>query len=286
MNTILDEQTEPTIETYKALLYAFKYFNQALFNGELPAVVFTYHRQNRVMGYASFERWIDDKGNYVDELAINPEYFAKYPLLEICQTLVHEMVHIWQTRFGKPSRRNYHNTEWANMMESIGLMPSHNGRPDGKKTGESMMDYVLVDGKFLQACVVLKRKGFFIPLKDRFPIFRPDSPTLAYDKSNNAFILNKVFTVKKALKENSDTCKTDVISSKNATISDQLNSISLESIDERIENSFYSPVTSKPMSKSGRIKYTCASCRINVWGKPGLSVSCGSCDNLPLSECE
>ncbi len=48
-----------------------------------------------------------------DEIAMNPSYFGVVPLLEILQTLVHEMAHAWQFHFGEPGRRGYHNKEWA-----------------------------------------------------------------------------------------------------------------------------------------------------------------------------
>ena len=81
------------------------------------------------MGYASIGRWVNEKRQYVDELAVNPEYFAKYPLIEICQTLCHEMAHIWQAHYGSPGRRGYHNAQWAKKMVQIGLIPSSTGKP-------------------------------------------------------------------------------------------------------------------------------------------------------------
>lgn len=50
------------------------------------------------------------------------------------------MTHLWQYHFGKPGRRGYHNKEWANKMESIGLMPSSTGQPGGDKTGDKMAE--------------------------------------------------------------------------------------------------------------------------------------------------
>jgi predicted SprT family Zn-dependent metalloprotease len=86
-----------------------------------------------------------------DELAINPTMISKFPVLEVCQTIVHEMCHGWQFHFGNPSRKTYHNGEWSEKMQAIGLMPSHNGRPGGKTTGQKMMDYPMEDGRFLEA---------------------------------------------------------------------------------------------------------------------------------------
>lgn len=41
--------------------------------------------------------------------------------------------------------------EWADKMQSIGLIPSSSGEPGGKRTGDKMADFPAEDGKFLQA---------------------------------------------------------------------------------------------------------------------------------------
>jgi len=92
----------------------------------------------------------------------HPSYFAVVPLLEVLQTLVHEMVHAWQFHFGKPGRRGYHNKEWADKMEAIGLMPSSTGKPGGARTGEKMADYAIPGGLFMQATDKLLTQDFKI----------------------------------------------------------------------------------------------------------------------------
>ena len=84
------------------------------------------------------------------ELSINPEILFLSPI-EVYSTLVHEQCHIWQFHCGKPSRRTYHNKEWANKMLEVGLTPSSTGKPGGKMTGQSMSDYPTPDGIFLKA---------------------------------------------------------------------------------------------------------------------------------------
>jgi predicted SprT family Zn-dependent metalloprotease len=73
-------------------------------------------------------------------------------------TIVHEMVHHWQHHLGKPSRSTPHNTEWANKMEAIGLMPSSTGQPGGKRTGHRVADYILPGGAFIKACEGMPRE--------------------------------------------------------------------------------------------------------------------------------
>jgi predicted SprT family Zn-dependent metalloprotease len=277
----------PTDSSYSSLIYAFDYFNQALFDGSLPSVVITYHRQTRVMGYASFERWVDSDGKFIDELAINPEYFAKYPLIEICQTLVHEMVHIWQTHFGQPSRRNYHNSQWAKKMQSVGLMPSSTGLPNGKTTGEAMMDYVIVDGPFIASCRALKKQGFHIPLVDRFPVFRLERPILAYDRNGVETPLTNNYDVRHVPSALSASQKVDMTLYNIATDTRMVSTVSLGSETNQFTEPPITviPSTSNPKQKAGRVKYSCRSCQTLLWAKRGLKVACLDC-NIKFSQME
>ena len=133
--------TNPTAQAYAELQLAFDHYNRELFAGELPPCLITMQREKRSYGYFSSERFVHhhDKSK-TDEIAINPAYFAVVPLLEVLQTVAHEMVHAWQFHFGNPSRSGYHNREWADKMEAIGLMPSSTGQPGGARTGQKMAD--------------------------------------------------------------------------------------------------------------------------------------------------
>jgi hypothetical protein len=74
------------------------------------------------------------------------------------------MAHQWQFEFGTPSRAGYHNEEWSKKMQSIGLMPSHNGKPGGKKTGQNMSDYV-ISGSFFEIVLSLGMiELFYLPI--------------------------------------------------------------------------------------------------------------------------
>ena len=138
--------TNPTAQAYAELQLAFDHYNRELFAGELPPCLITMQREKRSYGYFSSERFVHhhDKSK-TDEIAINPAYFAVVPLLEVLQTVAHEMVHAWQFHFGNPSRSGYHNREWADKMEAIGLMPSSTGQPGGARTGQKMADYAIPD---------------------------------------------------------------------------------------------------------------------------------------------
>ncbi|WP_321967063.1 sprT domain-containing protein [Burkholderia cepacia] len=161
----------PTEQTYAELQYVFDFYNTHLFESALPQCIVTLQRRKSTLGYYSRGRFVSKDGKtLIDELAMNPEYFATMPLLDILQTVVHEQVHQWQDHFGTPSRPCYHNMEFAEKMESLGLMPSDTGYPGGKRTGQKMDDYMIVGGHFEQVTRVLLKSGFGLSWFDRFPV--------------------------------------------------------------------------------------------------------------------
>lgn len=102
--------------------------------------------------------------NETDELALNPEMFLRFPLIEIGQTIVHEMCHAWQFHYGNPSYRAYHNKEWADKMIQVGLMPTDTGLQGGKITGFKMDDYPIQGGEFLKVSEELMNNEVFAGL--------------------------------------------------------------------------------------------------------------------------
>src|SRR5215472_8566023 len=85
--------------------------------------------------------------------------------MEICSTLVHEMVHVWQHAKGTAPKRGYHDREWAAKMKEVGLQPSSTGAVGGRETGQKMMDYIIPDGPFTKAFTVLAATGWKLNLQ-------------------------------------------------------------------------------------------------------------------------
>lgn len=143
-----------TVLQYKSVDEAFSFFNQKLFNGKLPECLITLQRKGKCYGYYSPERFRSRNGtNQTDEIALNPSGFENRSDEEILSTLAHEMVHLWQEHFGEHiPKKNYHNKEWAAKMKTIGLIPSADGAPGGKETGQNMTHYVEPGGKFQTVC--------------------------------------------------------------------------------------------------------------------------------------
>ena len=230
------QENSPTSQAYAELQTAFDHYNRALFEGQLPFVLITMQREKRTYGYFSSQRFVHrHTKTTTDEIAINPAYFAVVPLLEVLQTLVHEMTHAWQFHFGKPGRRGYHNKEWADKMEGIGLMPTSTGRPGGAKTGEKMADYAMAGGPFMQATDALLTRDFQISWLDRFPPaqrLRPGTPLAG----------SKDFA---------------------------------QELDALADNLGELLTPQQPRNRSNRLKYRCPVCHAQVWGKPGIRVLCG-----------
>lgn len=139
---------------YTALQRAFDFFNNRLFGGALPQVFITLNRKRGSYGYFWPERFIGSaSGEVLHEISLNPDHFADGDTAErILSTLVHEQAHLWQQEYGKAPRKCYHNRQWADKMESIGLIPSTTGMEGGARTGQKCSHYIMEEGEFYWAC--------------------------------------------------------------------------------------------------------------------------------------
>lgn len=260
----------PTEEAYAEVQQAYDFYNEHLFGGQLPHCMITFQREKTTMGYFSARRFVKRSANgHTDELALNPEFFAVYPMMEILQTLVHEMVHLWQHHFGKPSRACYHNTEWADKMESLGLMPSATGAPGGKRTGQKMMDYIIPGGPMETATKKLLVSGFAITWLDRFPV-APPSPHSYVSIRAQELAAEPPPEAREDQERPLDPEAADAEALYAAALAMPSPAVS-ESMALQIRGS---------ENRSNRDKYTCPGCSLSVWGKPKLRLKCVDCDRL------
>jgi len=157
------------IYMYIGFELAYVFFNHELFEGLLPPCLITLQRTRGAYGYYSNKRFVnvENSGEITDEIALNPAHFAKHTPAFVLSVLVHEMTHCWQFHFGKPSRGVYHNEEWAAKMDESGLVPSHTGKPGGKRTGERMGHYIREDGPFDRACRAYLARDTTVLYQDR-----------------------------------------------------------------------------------------------------------------------
>lgn len=257
----------PTKKIYAELQHAFDVFNYRLFNNELPKCLITLQRKANTTGYFSKARFIatKNKHEFTHELALNPEYFGVNTIIETMQTIAHEMCHLWQDEYGTPSRKTYHNSEWANKMQSIGLMPSDTGRPGGKRTGQYMADYPMEDGLFLQVCRELFATDYNLSWYDRY---LPPETTQALMENKLSFAHGLDLPQSSLTIPSLELAKAnEIVGLKNENLSFQ-NSVS---------NTTNLPKATLQVRMANKIKYQCPDCKNNVWGKPNLNVICGDC---------
>jgi predicted SprT family Zn-dependent metalloprotease len=153
--------------TYTSLDKAYDHFNRRLFGGRLPACLITLQRHKGAYGYFSHERFAHlGNGDTTDEIALNPATFAGKSPAWILSVLVHEMVHLRQFHFGKPSRAGYHNAEWASMMAEVGLEPMA-ADGSGKTTGQKMCHEIVAGGRFDVVCAEFLAAGHVVLYRDR-----------------------------------------------------------------------------------------------------------------------
>ncbi|MGL1888712.1 MAG: SprT-like domain-containing protein [Reichenbachiella sp.] len=165
---------KPTSEQFLAFERLFGYFNKNLFDNSLPDVLLNFSRSNTVAGFFAATRWRHSNGEKKHEISINPTSLAKGHKY-LVETLVHEMCHLWQMEFGKPSRTGYHNKEWAAKMESVGLIPSSTGGPGGNKTGQRMADY-MEEGGSLEVLIQQLPENYWLPFQAMEYVMYAQSP--------------------------------------------------------------------------------------------------------------
>jgi hypothetical protein len=238
--------SSPTLAFYSSLQAAFDHFNVHLFGGELPACLITLRSASRVYGYHHAKRFVSADGLHLDELGLHPGFFTLRSIEAVLSTLVHEMAHHWQHHFGTPTNSNPHNKEWARKMELLGLVPSHTGLPEGKKTGRSVSHYIQPEGAYLKACRELLATGFALPWMDRHAPAPPEREVAHQAALQAAGIV------------------IDTTPPPSATLPQQINGKTVI-------------VGPPPKRPNTRERFTCPDCGAKAWAAPGTQINCGIC---------
>jgi hypothetical protein len=133
--------------------------NDRFFTQKIPAALLSFERMDhRVLAAYTLNR---NPQGLLYEITFNTLHLDR-PLWEMLETLMHEYVHLWQQNRGEhPVTRNYHNREFVDRCEALGLHPAigtgvHTRPADGpfaaflKAYAVSQPDYgtdTIVDGK-------------------------------------------------------------------------------------------------------------------------------------------
>ena len=157
------------MDIYIQIKKAFDFYNQELFNNELPDCIITLSRTTDTIGYFSPKRFVNNSERTVKhELCLNPNYFGVLPLEKELATIVHEMTHLYMEINGFKSSVGYHNKKWASIMLSFGLIPTDTGFEGGKTTGYAITQLIDNNGPFYKATQKLLNSGFSFPWADSF----------------------------------------------------------------------------------------------------------------------
>jgi hypothetical protein len=245
----------------------YQYYNQKLFEGKLSECLVNLSRHGGAHGFFVAKEWVSTprvpidgdselpkpltpqekpttpvKLKVIHEISLTPDSLNR-PDKFWHATLVHEMVHLWQHDFGKHSRSCYHNKQWANKMELLGLMPSDTGLPNGNKTGQHMTHYIMAGGLFEKAFQSIAQADL-------------ERLTLPYRLNRSKYM--------------------------NTTDEDMIKFMLSFGSEPTAVKSFRYPSSDpdQPKSRSGvRVRYVCE-CDNRLWGKPDLVIKCMSCGEL------
>ncbi|MDR5799303.1 MULTISPECIES: SprT-like domain-containing protein [Caballeronia] len=281
-------ELKPTKEAYEALQFAYDFFNERLFNGELRGCLITLNRTGRSFGHFSPQRFVNRTSDITDEINLNPALFSSRPVEDVLSTLAHEQCHQWREYAGTPPRRCYHDKQWSSKMQSIGLQPSSTGSPGGKAVGEKMSHYVVPDGPFIKVCKELLTHSFGIIWFDRYP--QLSGKDYAYAGTVAVPAKLAVATGSRGIEVSSNIDEGEPESEEEGSKLDGAS----------VELPVFSPI---PMengleiagvvgtgsssggrsNSSNRVKYSCAGCGRNIWSSTGLNANCNDC-NKPFEQ--
>lgn len=169
------------VDLYQSLNGVVHALNERLFDGQLAPCVITLRARGLCSAmFMPFAIQHAD-GSKSHEIAINPRAFDSMTIEQCLSSLAHEMVHQAQFEFGGSAyRRTYHNKDFANRMESLGLRASSTGAPGGGAVGEAMSQYIVEGGRFSVVVSELLDAG----LRARWPKQFASHPVL---ETNQAF---------------------------------------------------------------------------------------------------
>lgn len=247
-----------TAQQYGDFDFAYTQLNKALFNNQLPDCFITVNKKPNSAGYFRNSEFVDNDGRRTDEISLNYSLFLYRSTGAVLSTLIHEMCHQWQFHHGKNKpRQAYHNKEWADKMEKVGLMPSHDGQKGGKKTGQNMTHYIIQDGKAYTEIQALIDSGFKIKWTAH-----GTAQMIKYKQENPDDDTAKYLIGGELGDENASDLDRELGGEKAA----------LEDVEPAL------PASKTKTTSNSKTKFTCPECNQNAWAKPSAFLKCGLCD--------
>ena len=97
-------------------------FSDRFFDRQMPEALLSFERMDvRILAAYTLKR---NPQGLLYEITFNTHHLDR-PMWETLETLMHEYVHLWQQSLGEhPVERNYHNREFVEKCEALGLHPA------------------------------------------------------------------------------------------------------------------------------------------------------------------
>lgn len=309
---------DPTAELYGGLQSAYDFINREVFEPTfgflLPNCMITLRASGRTLGYFWPDRFLGGDGEFTHEIAVNPGLF-NYRSIDLSLSVVaHEMVHLLQFVDGSCGRTGYHNKEFANRMEQIGLIASTTGKADGARTGQSMSHYIDPNGLYIQKIREFLVDGFRRRWGDRFagsltmewtPEEAPLPPTLSTSSTPAAHPERDGAVARPAPAAEYDSPYIATLEHApddqpgHAEPADPAFVVRQPAVDHTASwipdssgdlpapadaplavlhpDKLLPPSQAAKRPGTTRLKFTCPVCESNAWGKPNLFILCGHC---------
>ena len=165
----------------------FDIFNKELFGGCLkPCFITIQATKPNIKGWQTDNVWIDtsEVDNY-HEININPVYLTG--TLEVSETLIHEMVHLYNAQIGMKdcSKTGYHNKSFKNKAEDVGLTGEKSSKKGWCETGLSpKLEMFIFDLKRPEVFIykrLIVRSG---ASKSKVKLYKYKCPDCSYEVSS------------------------------------------------------------------------------------------------------
>lgn len=230
----------PTVELSSTNSGIFDYFNKKLFDGTLPEpIILVVRNKKTIGGYFVPNKWMasEDEEVVLHEIGVNANVISELGIADSIMVQVHEMLHLWQWEYGKPSPDGYHNKEFAEKSKSIGLTTEEldtAGNKTGRDVGRNITAEIIMGGAFEKALseipdeIVLPWISLPVEVDPTSPGGGGNGKSTESDK--NPDHPNKQNWPKHGGKRNRN-----------------------------------------------KTTYSCPVCGSKIWGKPGLNIKCGDC---------
>lgn len=243
-DSVTNEKETPTIEQFKAFEGAYQYFNRMLFGKKLPDVILNFSRKQQVAGFVAPFRWRQSTKAKGSNGSVHELSINPEILAMPLEYVYSTLVH-----------------------EQCHIWQFEHGKPS--RFGYHNKEWV--------------RK------MEAVGLVPSDTGMVGGNKlgQNMSHYPKKKGNFLKTFKKLPEKFKLPFLSTEGEEWLPEL----LKPLDLDFVTREESPVTEfdwnfklpkRPKSNRAKRKYTCPSCRMNLWGKPDLNVVCGDCDKQLL----